>query len=435
MTDRFDVIVIGAGASGLAAARDLSGAGKRVCVLEGRDRIGGRIWTLHSADLPVPIELGAEFIHGEAHPTLAIVESAALLAYQLSDTRWWSTHGRWHLERDFWKKLSAVRSRIPANAHDISFAEFLDRQRSMAPQLKRLALQFVEGYHASHADRISAASIRPVEGEGEAPRQFRIANGYDAVIEWLRAGLDPDRSQLRLGSEVTELSWSRGAVEVHTVRRQTFRAKAAVITIPIGVWKTAGGIRFDPVLRDKRKAIAKLEVGHVVKIVFRFRRRFWDEGDFVKRRARIKNWKAGTPVNFVLSANKFMPTWWTTAPVRAPILTGWTGGNGADALLAEGRDAILDRALDSLASAFAMKRREIEVLLDSTFTHDWQADRFSRGAYSYAGVGGRGAHDALAKPIAGTLFFAGEATSSDETGTVAGAVSSGKRVAKQILRT
>jgi monoamine oxidase len=94
---------------------------------------------------------------------------------------------------------------------------------------------------------------------------------------------------------------------------------------------------------------------------------------------------------------------------------------------------MIDRAIDSLAKTFAMQRSEIEPLVDSTHTHDWQADRFSRGAYSYAGVGGQNAHASLAKPLGDTLFFAGEATSSDETGTVSGAIATGKRAAKQLL--
>ena len=432
MTDRFDVIVIGAGAAGLAAARDLSAAGKSVCILEGRDRIGGRILTVHAPDLPLPIELGAEFIHGEAEDTMAIVESAALLAYRLPDTRWWSTRGRWHLQNDFWEKWIAVCRKIPPNAHDISFAEFLQRQRKLAPQIKRMAVDFVEGYHAAHADRISAASLRSSDEEQAEQQLHRIANGYDKLVEFLRGSLDPQRTSLRLGTEVTEVSWGRGAVEIKTARGETVRGKAAVITIPIGVWKADAGIRFDPPLREKRKAIDKLEVGHVVKIVMRFRERFWTAPDFVKRRAKTKNWEDGMPVNFVQGPDRPVPVWWTTEPVRSPILTAWAGGHAADALLAQG-SRIIDRALDSLASTFVMKRREVEPLVDATHMHDWQADRFSRGAYSYAGVGGQNAHSSLAKPIGGTLYFAGEATSSDETGTVSGAVATGKRAAKQVL--
>src|SRR6185295_1372299 len=147
----FDIIIIGAGAAGLACARDLSGAGKRICILEGRDRIGGRIFTRHFADLPLPVELGAEFIHGEAETTFAIVEAAALTAYELPDDHSWATRGRWTEVSDFWGQVEKVRSRIRAT-HDISFADFLKTQKKLAPRVRAMTLQFVEGYHAAHAD-------------------------------------------------------------------------------------------------------------------------------------------------------------------------------------------------------------------------------------------------------------------------------------------
>ena len=414
MAGRVDTIIIGAGAAGLAAARDLSGSRKSIIILEARPRIGGRMFTLHEPNIALPIELGAEFVHGEAEETFKIVEAAALLAYQLPDDHWWSARGPWRQIHDFWTTVAHVRRKIPAHAHDISFAEFLKRQKKIAPRVKRMTLDFVEGYHASHADRISAASLRASDEELEEPKQYRIANGYDALIEWLRAGLDPDKASLHLGDEVTVVRWSRGSVEVTTRRGETYHAHAAIVTIPIGVWKTAGAIRFDPPLREKERALKKLEVGHVVKMIFKFRERFWDPER-----------------NFIHSSDPFVPTWWTTSPIRASMLTGWAGGHAADRLLAA-KD-ITDRALQSLASVFQVRRSTIDSKLDSVHFHNWQADPFSRGAYSYAGVGGEHAHDTLARQIDGTLFFAGEATSSDETGTVAGAIATGRRAAKQIL--
>jgi len=434
----FDVVIIGAGAAGLAAARDCSAAGKRVCLLEARERLGGRIFTLHTPDLPLPIELGAEFIHGEEPTTFAIVEAAALLAYELPDNHWWSRSGRWERVTDFWEQIDRLRARIPARG-DRSFADFLKSQK-LPPRVREMALGYVEGYHAAHADRMSAASLRSSDQEQDDPggnKQFRIGNGYDAVLSWLRSGLDPERTAIRHGAPVTEIEWRKGDVAVRTSRGSEIRAKAAILTIPIGVWKApreeSGAIRFIPDLRAKRRAIEKLEVGHVVKIIFRFRERFWDEPDFLKQRARSKDQDRGTPLNFVNSTDKYVPAFWTTAPVRAPLLTGWAGGHAADALLAQGQDAIADCALDSLSKTFFMKRRELDALLDSTHMHDWQSDPFSRGAYSYAAVGGSGAHDLLAKPIEGTLFFAGEATSTDQTGTVAGAIESGRRAARQLI--
>jgi monoamine oxidase len=408
----FDVVIIGAGAAGLAAARDLSSAQRSVCILEARDRIGGRIFTQHRADLALPIELGAEFVHGQSETTFPIIEAAALAVCQLPDDHAWSSGGEWQTIRDFWEQIDKLRATI--GTREQSFAEFLRTRRNLPPRLRQLACNFVEGYHAAHADRISALALRAADQEQEQEgknEQFRIVSGQDALIEWLRAGVDPTRSELRLSSPVTRVEWSDGRVVVD----DRVRAKAAIITIPIGVWK-AGTIAFDPPLREKEKAIAKLEAGHVVKIAFRFRERFWK------------------PFNFVHSSHRFMPTWWTTAPVVTPMLTGWAGGHAADAMLAEGRDAMIDRALDALAEIFAMKRRDVDRQLIASYTHDWQADPYSRCAYSYAGVGGSGAHDALRKPLRRTLFFAGEATHSEETGTVSGAIESGRRAAREVLQ-
>ncbi|HYR28923.1 MAG TPA: NAD(P)/FAD-dependent oxidoreductase, partial [Thermoanaerobaculia bacterium] len=382
---KFDVLVIGAGAAGLAAARVLSGAGKRVCILEARDRVGGRVYTRHESDLPLPIELGAEFVHGETATTFRIVDAAALIACELPDDHWWSRDGKREQIKDFWGRIDGIRSKIGTLKHDLSFAEFL-RTRKIPPRLRQLACNFVEGYHASHADRISTQVLKSADQEQEEPngnKQFRIANGQDSIIEWLRAGLDPERVELRLSTPVANVAWDKGSVTVDG----RLRARAAVVTIPIGVWK-AGAIAFDPALPDKEKAIAKLEAGHVVKITFRFRERWWDE------------------INFLHTDDRFVPTWWTTAPVRSPLLVGWAGGHAADAMLAESEEAMIERAKTSMAAAFAVPRKKIDALLAGTFTHDWQRDPFSRCAYSYAAVGGANAHAALAKPVRQTLFFA-----------------------------
>ena len=422
---RYDTAIIGAGASGLAAARVLSGAGKRVCLIEARERIGGRVLTLHLPDLPLPIDLGAEFIHGEGASTFSVVDAAALAAAELPDTHCWSHDGE-RESIDFWKEIDRIRRKIPRNGRDLSFAAFIRSRRDLTPRQRQLAISFVEGYHASHADRISTRVLRSAdsEQEGQGNRQFRVVNGQSALIEWLRAGLDPERAELRLGTVANRVQWSEGAVTIDctsagTNATERIRAASLITTIPIGVWK-AGALPFDPPLPEKERALEKLEAGHVVKIAFRFRERFWD-GD-------------GSAPNFLHTGDRFMPTWWTSAPLRSPILTGWAGGHAADALLAEGAEAMVDRGLEAMSKAWRVPRRKLDALLVGTFTHDWQRDPFSRCAYSYAAVGGENAAATLARPMKKTLFFAGEATSSDETGTVAGAVESGQRAAREVLR-
>ena len=410
------------GASGLSAARVLSGAGKRICILEARERIGGRVFTMHLPDLPLPVELGAEFIHGESATTFSIVDAAAIAAAQLPDDHWWSRDGKREHVEDFWGEVDRVREKIPERSKDISFDEFLRRRKELSPRLRELACSFVEGYHASHANRISAQVLRKADGEQseDGNAQFRLAGGQDSLIAWLRSGLNAHGAEIRLGTVATRVQWSPGKVVVEcrsaaTGSVERLRAKALVVTVPAGVLK-AEAIEFDPPLREKGNALALIEAGHVVKIAFRFRERWWDD------------------INFLHTSDRFMPTWWTSAPFRSPILTGWAGGGAADALLAEGAEALQERALASMAEAWNVERKTIDALLVATYTHDWQRDPFSRGAYSYAAVGGKNAAAALARPLTKTLFFAGEATSSDETGTVAGAIESGRRAAAELLK-
>ena len=128
-----------------------------------------------------------------------------------------------------------------------------------------------------------------------------------------------------------------------------------------------------------------------------------------------------------------MPTWWTPLPLLVPRITGWAGGPRAEALLDESEATRVDWSLDALAETLAVPRRLLDRELEAWAMHDWRADPWSLGAYSYAAVGGQGAHRALARPVESTLFFAGEATSADETGTVSGAIATGRRAARAAL--
>ena len=117
------------------------------------------------------------------------------------------------------------------------------------------------------------------------------------------------------------------------------------------------------------------------------------------------------------------------------MLTGWAGGPAADALSGKSTDAILRIAIGCLEKMFKMKGRAIEAALASDGAHvcDWKTEPLSRGAYSYAGVGGAGAARALAKPVERLLYFAGEATHCGMSGTVAGAIASGRRAGHEAL--
>jgi monoamine oxidase len=429
-----DVLIIGAGAAGLAAARELSMAHINTTIIEARDRIGGRILTVHDPGSPVPIELGAEFVHGEAAETFDIVRAAGLMVNQLHNEHYVRRDGKLAPAEDLWGQAGKVWADVmkKSRRRDFSFREYLNRAK-LSPQIHQLVLNFVEGFYAAHAERISARSLAS-DGDQSGNKQFRILSGYDSVVNWLRAGLASDRVDIRLNTVATDLHWKHGHVELRCGNREgvslePFHARAALVTIPHALLK-AQSLRFHPQLEEKEKAVARLEVGQVFKIALRFRRGFWEEKNGAKASE-----KAGVNgMEFLHAHDEAIPVWWTQLPVRAPVLVGWAGGPKADSLLAEDEPTRVQRSLAALANAFEAPRELLDELLESWAMHDWQADPFSRGAYTYVGVGGLSAPKDLAKPVRNTLFFAGEATDLDQIGTVAGAIASGRRAANELLR-
>ena len=449
---RVDVLVLGAGAAGLAAARDLSHAGLRVTIIEARPRVGGRVLTLHDPRAPVPLELGAEFIHGETAETLSLAQAAGLAVLELPDTHELASAGRFKPMGDFWAVIDRMNRdlarRVARSGKDFPVSEYLE-SASVPASRRGMLRDFLQGFYAAHPDRLSAKSLA-VETEGGDEedevegKQFRIANGGDALMKWLRDGLDPDRTEVRLSSVARSVQWKRGAVSVacHGGDRAplpTVRARAALITLPLAVLK-AGVVGFDPALPAKQRALAGIETGQVFKIVLRFREAFWERPEFLKERREQSGGAGGgggsngSGLNILHAHGAEVPTWWTSLPVRSPVLVGYVGAVAAKQLLAEDPPSRLERSLVALSEVLAVPRRELEQQLDASASHDWHADPFARGAYSYIGVGGNSAPRALARPVDGTLFFAGEATNGAEIGTVAGALSSGRRAAREVLK-
>ncbi|HKG95260.1 MAG TPA: NAD(P)/FAD-dependent oxidoreductase [Gemmatimonadaceae bacterium] len=447
-----DVIVIGAGVAGLSAARELRRAGARVLVLEARDRVGGRIHTHRDPDrLAVPVELGAEFIHGGAPETMALADEAGLVACDIAGERF-LVQGRGsarrleQLDDAFWQRIGRILGRLdPEREPDRSFAAFL-RAEAGAERLakdRRLARDFVQGFHAADARRVSERALadggNPAEDE-EEQRIGRFLDGYDRVPAWLARDLG--RGALRLGTVVRRVVWRRGEVMVEArglaagSRTQRFRARAAVVTLPLGVLQArppaAGAVAFDPPLpAATRQAIAGLAMGPVVRVTFAFRERFWEDDSLLGRRG-----EGGrlARMSFLHTHDRDLPVWWTAYPARAPLLVGWVGGPAAARLARLGRRALEARALGALARQLGVRRARLAPLVAGCWTHDWMRDPYSRGAYSYALVGSSDAAAELARPVERTLYFAGEAADPEgRTGTVEGALATGKRAAGETL--
>jgi monoamine oxidase len=437
-----DAVVIGGGAAGLAAARELSQHGLKLALLEARGRLGGRVHTLRDPAWPLPVELGAEFLHGEAAATRDIARAAGLLVDETPDRHAWADAGRWRPQGDVWSRFEELCRSIPTRGPDQSFGAFLERRRAgRKGDLAALARLFVEGFHGAPVDRISAQYLGADARAQSGPNhQYRLPGGYDGVIAWMRAGLDPERVEVRLNTPVGEVIWRKGEASVRAASvlgrpLPEIRTRRAVVTLPLGVLKASleasGGVRFHPSLEGKRRALEKLAPASVRKVVLRFREAFWDEPSFVAERLGRKNGDAPRP-DYLHDPRADFPTWWTPSPARVPVLVGWAGASEAERLSRLSPRAVLARSLDSLSGVLGVPQRALEERLDGWLEHDWQADPWSRGAYSYVAVGGQDAPRALARPLAGTLFFAGEATDAADIGTVAGAIASGRRAARQL---
>jgi len=437
MSRPFDVVIIGAGAAGLAAAAELAPSGRRVLVLEARDRIGGRVWSRREPGLRVPVELGAEFIHGRPAATLSLMRKAGIAAIDAPIVRSAVRLGRLQPRREdlFAEIQQALRQQARAlRKRDVSFETFLARGRhGLSDEAQVLARMRVQGYEAADPARASARAIADDwGGEGAmGPGHYRPAGGYGALLEALAGALAGGRVELQQQSVVRTVRWKRGSVEVEGMRRgRPFRATAprAIITLPLGVLQqppdAAGAVRFTPALQQKQKALKKLVSCAVIKAALRFRTPFWEELDAARYRG----------VSFFHAPDGAFPTFWTAAPEREPLLVAWAGGPKAARLTGKPARAIVRTAIDGLEALFGTEAG-IESLLEAAWVHDWQRDPYARGAYSYVTVGGQGARKRLAAPLRGTLYFAGEAADfQGEHGTVAGALQSGARAARDVMR-
>ncbi len=429
-----DVVVLGAGAAGLAAAASLARAGLRVIVLEARERLGGRVATIHDSVTGEPLELGAEFVHGEPESLRKLARRARLTLRPCNDTHALVWNGRFGDGDEAFRFMKALASAKPP---DRPVAELL-RERARAerwpPVQLAMARAYVEGFYAANPDTASAMAIARMERAsdelgGNTPS--RVMEGYDRVLRALARPLLERPGTVFFNAVAEEVRWAAGEVRVRVRARQgvplgQVRAKRAVVTLPLGVLRLrppeAGAVRFLPRLPAKERAWGRLEMGSLVKVLLRFRTAFWSEREDSQR------------FGFFHGPSLPVPTWWTLSPRESRHLVGWAGGPGAEALSGLGEEEVLMRAVESLARIFRLPRQALHELLESWRVQDWQREPFTRGGYAVIPSGAQDAVEALATPVDGTLFFAGEATNTEgEEGTVHGAIATGERAAREVL--
>jgi monoamine oxidase len=381
----------------------------------------------------MPLELGAEFIHGRSAAIFTRLERAGMLAVDLTGSRYQRKDARLAAANRLFDVMHTQLARLPRPKRDLPFAEFLDgpARRKLTPEVRAFARRLVEGFDAADATRVSTYSIlREWNGSSAADAPtFRPLGGFGPLVAAMADELRSLHLALRLNTVVTRVQWQPGAVEISgrsAGEPFTLHAPRVIVTLPLGVLHlpehAPGAVQFNPQLQQKQAALAGLAVGPVLKVVLHFREPFWEH----LARGRYRD------VVFFSVPDGAFPTIWSTLPVRSNVLVAWAGGLYAQRLAGKSTEQITAAALRCVSTLFGggHARR----YFSGSLMHDWQADPLACGAYSYVTAGAARARAQLAQPLAATLFFAGEAADTQgESGTVTGALQSGERAAREVL--
>jgi monoamine oxidase len=417
------ILIIGAGAAGLMAARELSMRGFEITILEANDRAGGRINTVLDSAFDIPLETGAEFIHGNLIETINLLNEAGIKFNAVKGKHYQVNQGQWKLLHEAIEGWDELMQQIKKLTKDMIVADFLkkyfgDEKHAL---LRNTIRQYVEGYDTADIHTASMLALRN-EWINEEDDQYRVEGGYYQLIQYLIRECSRNNCAIHLSSIVKKIEWSENNVNVYTQNGEVFKGYKVIITVPISVLQSEenaiAAITFIPAINQYINAAKDIGYGAVIKILLQFKEPFWNE--------------KSNDLSFILSSQT-IPTWWTQFPSKSNLLTGWLGGPNAKALRSADPHIVLKLALESLSVIFSIDIPELKDYLIAWKVEDWGADNFSMGAYSFATIKSEAARKLLNTPLLQTLFFAGEGLYEGENpGTVEAALVSGKNAAHLI---
>jgi monoamine oxidase len=429
-----DVLVVGGGVAGLAAAGRIAAEGRRVTLLEAHERLGGRVHTRLDPGYHYPIELGAEFIHGEPPEILDIVSRSGLALSQVPEQHERVRRGAESPLPDVQGLVQRLLESVPDKMRDVPVAQLI-RQATVADftseELEAVRL-YLENFHAADLDlmgTVALAENQAAEAE-DGEQLYRITGGYGKLVAELATRWREDLVRVLTNTVATRVRWRRGEVVIEARtgedRLIELTGSQAVLTVSLGVLKAEKGVEgfvwFDPEPPKWRAAFASLQMGAARRIVLCFETPWWLE----QKRPRP---------TFSHGRDEPFPVWWTAFPPDLPFITGWVGGRRAAALAGRAHEDLVRLALQSASSVFGPSVETLDKRLRAAYSHDWVSDPYARGAYSYGGIGAPAARHALAQPVEDTLFLAGEAiTGGGRNATVHGAIASGRRAATALLK-
>jgi hypothetical protein len=390
----------------------------------------------------VPVEVGAEFIHGLPPASWNLIREARLDTCELGGSQLCFDDSRLQVCRqehgqtfDILETMGQWLQSQPSGT-DLTFADYLRVNHIQSESAERAAA-YVEGFNASDRNIVGIASLaRQQQAEDliQGDRIFHIDRGYEGLPRFLCREFLALGGTVLLNRPVSGIRWQprRILVSGRGPAGESFdlRANQLVSTLPLGVLQ-ADAVEFQPPLPQLTQQLSRMVMGCALRVSLVFKSRFWCEPTLLGAHASIaEQLKA---LSFLFARQTHWPTWWTAAPNSVPVITAWAAGPKA---LKLGADRLTDLALNDLARIFKLSESELRERLVSAHCHDWQADPYARGAYSYVAAGGLDASELMIRPYAESLFFAGEHTDIEgHWGTVHAALNSGLRAARQLLQT
>ena len=423
-----DVLIIGAGIAGVAAAATLRAAGKTVRIIEARNRIGGRMWSWRKWGAPV--ELGANWIEtAKGNPLVKLAKEAGVATHadpeeanelfidtvaghELSESE---AEGLYTQVENMLDSLNtAAEDRDPNQDASLRDAlNALPAYKKLNANRRRLIestlTQVVNDDYGVEADKLSWIGYDAAEAAYSGGNQF-VIGGYDGIPTML-AGDTP----IEYETIVDKIRWNNDGVQVSAGER-VWEADAVIVTVPLGVLK-AQSIAFEPALPAKyTNALKQLEMGLLDRCVMKFDKVFWD-----------------TEYTTFSVAGPDPAAWYQFIPLNGPLgipaLAAFNSGSTAWNLETKSDDAIKAEMLAVIKAAFDAEPTVVDMVITR-----WGQDPFARGSYSYVPVGGEiNARKVLATPISDQLYLAGEAYTNTDPSSVHGAYNSGIATAKQVL--
>jgi monoamine oxidase len=423
-----DIIIIGAGAAGLMAAYELSKSGKKVCVLEARTHVGGRMHTLNDG---WATELGAEFVHGDLPVTLQLLKEAQIDTVPASGEMWHFSAGKFSKDSPQMKHWGLLMEKLNKLEDDISIGDFLQKEfgGDRYAGLRKSVTKFVSGYDTADILKASAFALRR-EWQGEDDdAQHRVKGGYGQMINYLQEQSKKNGAEIHLNTIAKRVHWTHGQVEVITKDQVSYKAAQLIIALPLGILKAdpseAATVSISPSVSRYQQAIDDIGFGAIVKLLLQFKSAFWL--DISVTGADLAQ------MSFILSGEE-IPTWWTQHPACSTLLTGWLGGPAAERKKNLGNEELLQQGIQSLAHIFKRSPEKLAGELVSWNVVNWTTDPFTLGSYAYDTLQSSQARKVLNTPINYTIYFAGEYLyDGPAMGTVEAALTSGLETARKMI--